>query len=64
VCLITMAGMPSLAVPAGFSTTGLPMGLQIIGPIDHEMDCLRMGYAYQKANDLTKTRLPPLLRSV
>jgi amidase len=63
VCMITMAGYPSLAVPAGFSTAGLPMGLQIIAPINHEMDCLRMGYAYEKANDLTKIHLPPLLRS-
>ena len=32
VCLITMAGRPSLAVPAGFDARGLSMGLQIIAP--------------------------------
>lgn len=27
-----IAGVPSISVPAGFSATGLPVGLQIIGP--------------------------------
>ena len=30
--LVTMSGCPSLAVPAGFSAEGLPIGIQIIGP--------------------------------
>ena len=63
VCLITMAGCPSLAAPAGFSANGLPMGFQIIAPVHHEMDCLRLAYAYEKANDLTATRPPPLLKT-
>jgi amidase len=60
-CLITMSGCPSLAVPAGFGAQGLPMGLQIIGPMHHEMDCLKLGFAYQQANDWTAKRLPSLL---
>jgi amidase len=60
-CLVTMSGCPSLAVPAGFSATGLPMGLQIIGPMHREMDCLKLGFAYQQANDWTAQRLPALL---
>jgi amidase len=61
VCLVTMSGCPSLAVPAGFSATGLPMGLQIIAPVHHEMDCLGLGAAYEKVADWTARRLPPLL---
>ncbi len=61
VCLITMAGCPSLAVPAGFGSQGLPMGLQIIAPVHREMDCLQLGHAYQTATDWTARRLPPLL---
>jgi amidase len=61
VCLITMAGCPSLAVPAGFGTKGLPMGLQIIAPVHQEMDCLKLGFAYQTAMDWTAQRPPPLL---
>jgi amidase len=61
ICLVTMTGCPSLAVPAGFSAGGLPMGLQIIGPMHHEMDCLKLAFAYERANDWTARRLPSLL---
>lgn len=61
VCLVTMAGTPSLAVPAGFDGRGLSMGLQLIGPNHHEMDCLKLAYAYEQASDWTARRLPPLL---
>jgi amidase len=61
VCLVTMSGCPSLAVPAGFDSRGLSMGLQIIGPNHHEMDCLKLAHAYEQAADWTGKHLPPLL---
>jgi amidase len=63
VCMITMAGCPSLAAPAGFGPDGLPMGIQIVAPVHHEMDCLRLAYAYERANDWTAKHLPPLLKA-
>jgi amidase len=60
VCLITMTGSPSLAVPAGFNPQGLPIGIQIVAPVHHEMDCLRLGFAYEQATEWTARR-PPLL---
>jgi amidase len=57
----TMAGNPALAVPAGFSAAGLPMGLQIAGPNHGELDCLQLAHAYDLATGWTKKRLPPLL---
>jgi amidase len=57
----TMAGNPALAVPAGFSAAGLPMGLQIAGPNHGELDCLQLAHAYDLATGWTKRRLPPLL---
>ena len=63
VCMITLAGCPSLAVPAGFGSQGLAMGLQIIAPVDREMDCLKLGHAYETATDWTAKHLPPLLQS-
>jgi amidase len=62
ICLITMSGCPALAVPAGFSPQGLPMGLQIIAPVHHEMECLQMGAAYEAAAPWTSRRLPSLLK--
>ena len=63
ICLITMSGCPALAVPAGFGPQGLPMGLQVIAPIHHEMDCLKLAHAYEMASQLTARHLPPLLRA-
>jgi amidase len=61
--LITMSGCPSLAVPAGFSPHGLPIGIQIVAPIYQEQACLQLGHAFTQATNLTATRPPPLMRT-
>ena len=43
------AGVPGLSVPCGFSKTGLPIGLQIIGPQFEEGRILNVGHAFQQA---------------
>jgi amidase len=63
ICLITMAGCPALAVPAGFGANGLPMGLQIIAPVHHEMDCLKLAFAYDQATGWPARHPPPLLKA-
>ena len=60
--LISMAGCPALAVPAGFSREGLPMGVQIAAPVHREFACLQLAYAYEQATRWTSKRLPPLLQ--
>ncbi|HEY1879512.1 MAG TPA: amidase family protein, partial [Caulobacteraceae bacterium] len=59
-CLITMAGTPALAAPAGFDERGLPMGIQIVGPVHGELACLKMAAAYEAAIPEIAGRLPPL----
>lgn len=54
-----LAGLPSLAVPCGFSAEGLPLGVQIAAPAWQEALTLRVGHAYQQATDWHKRR-PPL----
>jgi amidase len=63
VVLITMSGCPALAVPAGFSNQGLPIGIQIVGPNRAELSCLQLAYGYDMANRST-TRLPTLLKQL
>jgi aspartyl-tRNA(Asn)/glutamyl-tRNA(Gln) amidotransferase subunit A len=46
---VNMAGLPGLSVPAGFSSEGLPLGLQIIGrPFDEGL-VLRAGKVIEDA---------------
>ncbi|MEU2235133.1 amidase [Streptomyces vietnamensis] len=46
---ITVLGSPALSVPAGFTPTGLPVGLQIVGPPRAERTVLETGAAYEAA---------------
>lgn len=45
---INATGQPALALPAGFTSTGLPVGMQIVGrPFDEARVC-RIGHAYEQ----------------
>jgi len=61
VILVSMAGSPALAVPAGFDRRGWPIGIQIIGPNQADLACLQLAYAYDAATAWATRRLPPLL---
>jgi amidase len=61
VSLVTLAGCPALAVPAGFGRAGLPIGLQIVGPVHSELECLQIGAMFEDANQSNVVRQSPLL---
>lgn len=46
---VNMAGLPGLSVPAGFSASGLPLGLQLIGKPFDEGTLLRAGQVIEEA---------------
>ena len=46
-----LAGTPALSVPCGFSSSGMPMGLQIVGRPFEEDTVLRVAYAYEQGTD-------------
>jgi amidase len=47
VVIATYAGLPCVAVPAGFDARGLPMGLQLIGRPRADLDVLRLAQTYE-----------------
>ena len=55
----SLANIPALAVPCGFSDEGLPLSLQIAGRPFAETTVLRAGHAYEQATDW-HTRRPPV----
>src|SRR6195256_3523994 len=48
---INYLGLPSLAIPVGFTHSGLPVGMQLIGRSFDEAMLLRIGAAFQRATD-------------
>jgi len=47
-------GASGLAVPAGFSANGLPLGIQLLGKPFAERMLLRLGHAYEMATGFTR----------
>ncbi len=48
---VNYLGLPSLAIPSGFTPSGLPVGMQLIGRSFDEAMLLRIGAAFQRATD-------------
>jgi amidase len=48
--------LPSICLPAGFSSAGIPVGLEMVVLPYHEPDLFRLGYAFEQA---TLHRRPP-----
>ena len=59
----TMAGLPVLAIPAGFGGPDrLPIGIQLIGPRNADLAVLQLGHAYERASPWIARNKPPVLR--
>ena len=56
---INYLGLPSLAIPAGFTRGGLPVGMQLVGRSFDEATLLRIGAAFQRVTDF-HDRVPAL----
>ncbi len=61
---VTMTSCPALALPGGFTRSGLPVGLQLVGPHRSERRLLAIGKALERANPAGRHRpdLPALTR--
>jgi aspartyl-tRNA(Asn)/glutamyl-tRNA(Gln) amidotransferase subunit A len=49
-------GLPTISVPCGFTSSGLPIGLQISGPHLGEPKVLALAHAYEQATEWHKRR--------
>lgn len=57
------AGIPALSVPVGLDNSGLPIGMQLMGPDFSERKLLRIGRALELAAEWQESR-PPLVREL
>ena len=55
---VNYLGVPALALPGGFDTQGMPIGLQLVARPFGEQALLRIGHAFQQASDW-HLRAPP-----
>lgn len=58
----SLAGVCGLSIPCGFDNHGLPIGMQLLGKAFGEDTVLRVGHAYEQANDW-HTRRPEIALS-
>jgi amidase len=56
---VSATGCPALSVPAGFTSDGLPVGVQIVGPHRADFAVLQAGHAFEQVTGFAR-RHPPV----
>ena len=56
---ITVTGLPAISVPCGFTSSGLPIGVQIVGRHEDEFGVLQLAHAFEQITQ-TWTQRPPV----
>jgi len=51
---VNLAGLPGISIPAGLSQAGLPIGMQLIGPVFSEDTVLRAARMYERASGVCR----------
>lgn len=52
----SLAGIPGISIPCGFSGEGLPIGLQILAPHFEERLALQVAYNFEQNTDFHRRR--------
>ncbi|HUZ83711.1 MAG TPA: amidase family protein, partial [Gaiellales bacterium] len=55
---VSVTGLPALSVPGGFTATGLPVGLQVIGRPRDELGVLSFGLEFERVTGHWRRRPP------
>jgi amidase len=53
---ISVAGNPAISVPCAFSSSGLPIGVQIVGRHHDDWGVLQLAFAFEEATQIGKRR--------
>jgi amidase len=53
---VSATGNPAVSVPCGFSASGLPIGIQIVGRHHDDWGVLQLAYAFEQATQVGKRR--------
>jgi aspartyl-tRNA(Asn)/glutamyl-tRNA(Gln) amidotransferase subunit A len=53
---LNLAGLPGVSFPAGLSEQGLPIGMQLIGPVFSEANILRAARMFERASGTARLR--------
>ncbi len=51
---VNLAGLPAISVPSGFTESGLPIGLQVIGKAFGEAEMFAIAHAFEQGHDYYK----------
>lgn len=60
--LATTTGLPAIVLPAGFTASGMPVGIQLIGPPRGEARLLQVARAVEEAVAFPRTPIDPIIR--
>jgi amidase len=52
-CAISVTGCPVLALPCGFTPEGLPVGVQVIGPVGSDARLIAIGAYLEQVLDVS-----------
>lgn len=55
---VTVTGLPAISVPCGFTSEGLPVGVQIVGRHQDELGVLQLAHAFEQATGYWQHRPP------
>jgi aspartyl-tRNA(Asn)/glutamyl-tRNA(Gln) amidotransferase subunit A len=50
-CPINLAGIPAISIPCGFSRSGLPIGMQFVGPHNGEEHIFAIAHQFEQATE-------------
>ena len=53
---ISITGLPSISVPCGFTSEGLPVGIQIVGRHQDDFGVLQLAYAFEQSTGFWKQK--------